>query len=96
MAYTREELEMLRDRAGRAGLGVTHEGETTCCYARSEKSWVTDRQGIEWEMFYTPGAADEAPTAARIPSAAAAGTGCCEPGCCEGEPASPLRAGRVA
>ena len=29
------------------------EGETTCCYARSEKHWVTDPQGIAWEHFHT-------------------------------------------
>jgi hypothetical protein len=31
------------------------EGETTCCYARSEKHWVTDPQGIAWEHFHTLG-----------------------------------------
>ena len=31
------------------------EGETTCCYAKSEKSWITDPQGVEWEAFYTHG-----------------------------------------
>jgi hypothetical protein len=29
------------------------EGQTTCCYARSEKHWVTDPQGIAWEHFHT-------------------------------------------
>lgn len=35
---------------------VLEEGETTCCYARSEKSWVSDPQGIAWETFLTRGA----------------------------------------
>ena len=29
------------------------EGETICCYARSEKSWLSDPQGIKWELFHT-------------------------------------------
>jgi catechol-2,3-dioxygenase len=29
------------------------EGETTCCYAKSQKSWAKDPEGIEWEMFHT-------------------------------------------
>ena len=29
------------------------QGETTCCYARSEKSWLKDPQGINWELFHT-------------------------------------------
>jgi len=31
------------------------EGETTCCYAQSEKSWISDPQGVNWEVFYTHG-----------------------------------------
>ena len=30
-------------------------GETTCCYARSDKYWVTDPQGIAWEQFHELG-----------------------------------------
>ena len=29
------------------------EGVTTCCYAKSEKSWTTDPDGVPWEAFYT-------------------------------------------
>jgi hypothetical protein len=32
----------------------THSGgETTCCYAKSEKSWVEDPDGIAWEAYHT-------------------------------------------
>ena len=31
------------------------EGETTCCYANSEKSWVFDPDSIAWETFLTRG-----------------------------------------
>lgn len=33
------------------------EGGTTCCYSKSEKSWITDPQGVDWEVFYTHGEA---------------------------------------
>ena len=48
-----EELAELKARAQAADLAVLDEGETTCCYARSEKHWVTDPQGIAWEHFHT-------------------------------------------
>jgi hypothetical protein len=34
---------------------VFAEGQTTCCYARSEKSWIEDPAGIAWEVFLTTG-----------------------------------------
>ena len=48
-----EELVELKERAQAADMTVLDEGETTCCYARSEKHWVTDPQGIAWEHFHT-------------------------------------------
>src|SRR3546814_16363945 len=36
---------------------VVEEGATTCCYAKSEKSWIADPQGVVWEAFFTNGAA---------------------------------------
>lgn len=57
-AETPGELEDLRDRIDRAGGTVNNEGETTCCYANSDKTWVVDQQGVPWEAFYTSGAAD--------------------------------------
>ena len=34
---------------------MLEEGATTCCYAKSEKSWIADPQGIAWETFRTSG-----------------------------------------
>ena len=34
---------------------MLEEGLTTCCYAKSEKSWITDPSGIAWEAFLTFG-----------------------------------------
>jgi len=48
-----EELAELKERARAADMAVLDEGETTCCYARSDKHWVTDPQGIAWEHFHT-------------------------------------------
>ena len=48
-----EELAELKARAQAADMALLDEGETTCCYARSEKHWVTDPQGIAWEHFHT-------------------------------------------
>ncbi len=50
---TGEELDELKARAQAADMVVADEGETTCCYARSEKHWITDPQGIAWEHFHT-------------------------------------------
>ena len=54
-----ENLEELGDVYGRlraADRPVLEEGRTTCCYAKSEKSWVADPDGIVWEAFFTEGA----------------------------------------
>lgn len=51
----RGELEQLLDRAKAADMPVLEQGEVSCCYARSEKHWVTDPQGIAWEHFHSLG-----------------------------------------
>lgn len=48
-----EELQTLKAQAAQADMAMLDEGETTCCYARSDKYWVTDPQGIAWEQFHT-------------------------------------------
>ncbi|TQV70590.1 glyoxalase/bleomycin resistance/dioxygenase family protein [Exilibacterium tricleocarpae] len=45
------ELEVLRKRLKNADMSLFDEGETVCCYARSDKSWVTDPAGIAWEAY---------------------------------------------
>jgi hypothetical protein len=50
-----EELAELKARAQAADMALLDEGNTTCCYARSEKHWVTDPQGLAWEHFHTLG-----------------------------------------
>lgn len=52
---TSEELGELRARAEAADMAVLNQGEVSCCYARSEKHWVTDPQGIAWEHYHSLG-----------------------------------------
>jgi catechol 2,3-dioxygenase-like lactoylglutathione lyase family enzyme len=52
---TRDELHEVYDRLQAADRPVLDEGATTCCYARSEKSWIADPQGLSWETFLTSG-----------------------------------------
>jgi catechol 2,3-dioxygenase-like lactoylglutathione lyase family enzyme len=35
------------------GIQVEEDGETVCCYARSDKSWIQDPAGIPWEAYRT-------------------------------------------
>ena len=46
------DLDSLYDRAKASGA-FEEEGNTTCCYARSDKAWSRDPQGIAWELFLT-------------------------------------------
>jgi catechol 2,3-dioxygenase-like lactoylglutathione lyase family enzyme len=47
------ELGALREQMSQANISTHSDGETTCCYARSEKSWVEDPSGIAWEAYHT-------------------------------------------
>ena len=49
------ELHEVYARLRRAGGTVVEQGETACCYAKSEKSWIDDPTGISWETFHTTG-----------------------------------------
>ena len=50
-----DDLATLKAQAQAADMALLDEGETTCCYARSDKYWVTDPQGVAWEQFHTLG-----------------------------------------
>ncbi len=49
------ELTAMKARAEASDMALVDEGVTSCCYARSEKHWITDPQGIAWEHFHTLG-----------------------------------------
>ena len=50
-----EELSEVQARMTTAEMPYLEEGETTCCYHRSEKSWTRDPDGLPWEAFLTHG-----------------------------------------
>ena len=49
------ELREVYARLDKADGTVIEQGQTTCCYAQSEKAWVDDPSGIAWETFLTTG-----------------------------------------
>lgn len=51
----RAELAEVYERLQRAERPVIEEGEASCCYARGEKNWIDDPQGVSWETFLTTG-----------------------------------------
>lgn len=69
---------------------MLEEGATTCCYAKSEKSWIADPDGVVWEAFLTNGEATvygDSPALSAL-SANAVDNACCtpkalaQPSCC--------------
>jgi predicted lactoylglutathione lyase len=52
---SQSELHDVYARLREAGGIVTDQGQTTCCYSQSEKSWIDDPSGISWETFHTTG-----------------------------------------
>jgi len=76
-----DDLATLKAQAQAADMALLDEGETTCCYARSDKYWVTDPQGMAWEQFHT---LDSIPVFSQAKPAPAQASACCAPqsGCC--------------
>lgn len=50
---TDEELRGMQAQLQAADSRMIQEDEQACCYARSDKYWVTDPTGIAWETFHT-------------------------------------------
>jgi catechol 2,3-dioxygenase-like lactoylglutathione lyase family enzyme len=79
---TEEELGRMRAAVDRAAMPVREEQGVACCYARSDKHWVTDPQGVAWETYRTLGSVETfgeaaTPAACCAPAAAApAKSGC--------------------
>lgn len=76
-----EELSEVYGRLKAADRPVLEEGATTCCYAKSEKSWIADPDGVVWEAFHTNGEATvygDSPALETLDPASAAST-CCAP-----------------
>jgi len=83
----RTELAEVYERLRSAEGPVIEEGETTCCYAHSEKSWIDDPQGVQWETFLTTGQSTVYGTdEIRPKSVKLSEAPCCAPTCCSSPP----------
>lgn len=71
-----EELAALEGQLRAADAAMVTEASATCCYAKSDKYWVNDPQGVAWETFRTLG---NAPVFGEAPESLV-------PGCCEPQP----------
>lgn len=87
------ELGELATRLKGAGATTFDQEATTCCYAKSDKSWVNDPAGLRWETFYTFGEATQYGEDEELPAPTEGA--CCGPeptkaapasGCCGGAP----------
>ena len=47
------ELEEIGSRLAQADVSVTPQKGASCCYAKSDKYWTIDPQGVAWESFHT-------------------------------------------
>src|SRR6266849_8746988 len=54
-AEDEDELAEVYDRLARAERPIVEAKATTCCYAKSDKQWIADPQGVPWETFLTYG-----------------------------------------
>ena len=73
-----DELEEIGSRLAQAEVATTPQKGASCCYAKSDKYWTVDPQGVAWESFHTLGSVpifgeDGAARAATTESA------CCAP-----------------
>jgi predicted enzyme related to lactoylglutathione lyase len=83
-----DELHEVYARLRKAGGPVIEQGQTACCYAKSEKSWIDDPTGISWETFYTTGeSADYGDGTGERVARVAHEKSCCAPAPVAAEPA---------
>ncbi|MFO7542736.1 MAG: ArsI/CadI family heavy metal resistance metalloenzyme [Thiobacillus sp.] len=66
-----DELAEMGARLSKLETKVVEEMGTACCYAKSDKYWATDPQGIAWETYHT---LDSVPV-----FGGQAASGCCVP-----------------
>jgi catechol 2,3-dioxygenase-like lactoylglutathione lyase family enzyme len=78
-----EELGELRQKVADAEITALDQPQSECCYARSDKYWITDPQGIAWETYRTLGEVEvygvDMPKATKAADAAAEKGPCCAP-----------------
>ena len=74
-----EELTEVYGRLKNADRPILEEGQTTCCYAKSEKSWISDPDGVVWEAFLTNGEATTYGDSPALDTLTASEVKCCAP-----------------
>jgi catechol 2,3-dioxygenase-like lactoylglutathione lyase family enzyme len=87
-AENASELAEVYGRLKQAERPIVAQAAATCCYAKSEKQWIADPQGVAWETFLTHGEATvygEGGSIAKLQAASA--EICCEPAPIAGTPA---------
>jgi len=70
------ELDEMNARFAAARLPVQAQKDATCCYARSDKAWTVDPQGVAWETFHT---LDSATVYGESRDRSAEASACCSP-----------------
>ena len=82
------ELTEVYERLQQADRPVLEAGATVCCYAQSEKSWITDPQGLSWETFLTSGESTVYGDSVDLGPIRTAAEACCAPqtACCAPQP----------
>jgi len=73
------ELAELRAQVARAEIAAEDEPAAECCYARSDKYWIEDPQGVAWETFHTLGDIPMFGKDHSVPTAQTAASTCCTP-----------------
>ncbi|MBW2726367.1 MAG: glyoxalase/bleomycin resistance/dioxygenase family protein, partial [Deltaproteobacteria bacterium] len=46
-----EDVAAATDRLRASGMDTLVEDETTCCYAKANKVWATEPDGMRWEWY---------------------------------------------
>lgn len=77
-ADSADELADIQRHFAAADPRAEDEPNAACCYARSDKHWATDPQGIRWEGFHSHGLLEDEVEATELPSARAVAK-CCAP-----------------
>jgi catechol 2,3-dioxygenase-like lactoylglutathione lyase family enzyme len=79
------ELAEVYDRLSRAERPIVEAKGATCCYARSDKQWIADPQGVPWEAFFTYGESTVCGEGSLTKLKELSDAAGCAPSCCEGE-----------
>lgn len=74
-----EALTAQRGRVEQAEIAALDQAGAACCYAKSNKYWITDPQGIAWETFHSLDTIPVFGEDGRLEQPAQGGSACCAP-----------------